>query len=275
MTEPASPRVSVVMATLNRAGALPGAIESVLSQAGVSFELIVVDDGSTDPTPEVLDRYRDDPRVKVLRNDRNLGLPAALNRGIGLARGRYIARIDDDDHWTETAKLQRQAACLDQQPEIGVLGTAFVDETGREVFNPRSDSGIRAQMLFRCPFCHPSVLVRADAIRQAGGYDESLRYAEDWELWMRIGRDWQFANLAEVTLRKCQGDNTLSARYHGRQATLARRFIATYGKDYPRSWLAGAYHAATALVFRVAPPGSALNRRLSGLFRQTFRLDGR
>lgn len=268
-----TPRVSVVMSTLNRAGTLSRAIDSVLGQEGSVLELVVVDDGSGDGTPSVLERYAGDSRVRVVRNDRNLGLPASLNRGIAGSRGEFIARIDDDDVWTDTAKIARQLNFMDNHPDTGLLGTGYVDEWEQRVTNPVTDAAIRRQMLFRCPFCHPSVVVRKRAIEAAGFYDENLPYAEDWDLWLRIGRQWRLANLPATTLVKNPGPGNLSERYFLRQLKMASGFAAKYASDYPRSTTARAYHAAARAFFRAVPAGGRLHTRMGKAFRRGFGLD--
>ena len=267
--------ISVVLATRNRSGLVGRAVDSVLSQRGVDLELLVIDDASEDTTADELARWRDDGRVRVVRNDRRRGLPASLNRGIGLARGAFIARIDDDDVWTDERKLDAQLDWMRAHPDTVLLGTAYVDEWGRETRNPSDDAAIRRQMLLRCPFCHSSVLFSTAAFRAAGGYDETLDYAEDWELWMRLGREGRLANLDRVCLVKAAGEDTLSARHFERQLRSAGTLAARHAAHYPGRWRARGLHAFNRAFFRVFPAGGRVHGWMGGAFRQFFRLGDR
>lgn len=271
---PTVPQVSVLLSTYNRAGALPAAIDSVLAQQGVELELLVVDDCSTDGTAETLKSWSDDGRVRLLRNAENLGLPASLNRAVRAASAPLLARIDDDDRWQDRFKLQRQLDWMAKHPDTVLLGTAYVDEWGRVSHNPISDEAIRRQMLLRCPFCHSSVVLRTAAVLDAGAYDESLPYAEDWDLWLRLGRVGKLANLEEVTLLKEQGENTLSERFFLRQLAMASDFATRYGKDYPGAFKARTMHAFNRFFFRVFPAGGRVHKAMGSAYRRVFRING-
>lgn len=261
------------MSTRNRAATLPRAIESVLAQQDAHFELIIIDDHSLDQTPETLARWAADERVTCLRNDKNLGLPASLNRAASLARGEFLARIDDDDHWTDQRKLNQQLDWMESHPDGVLLGTAYVDEQGREIINPLSDAEIRQQMLFRCPFCHSSVVMRRSGFDAVSGYDESLPYAEDWDLWLRLGARGVMGNLDAVTLVKEPGENNLSQRFFHRQLAMAQDFVRRYGSDYPQAGKASALHRFNRLFFRLVPVNSGLHRGMGRLFRRVFQLE--
>lgn len=265
-------RVSVVMSTLNRDNTVSRAIDSVLCQDYPHIELVVVDDGSSDTTPEVLAVYASDPRVTVLRNQKNLGLPAALNRGVKESTGEFIARIDDDDYWHVPQKLSRQVAYMLQHPRCGLVGTGYLDEWGREIANPETDAAIRQQMLFRCPFCHPSVLMRRAALEESGGYDETLSYAEDWELWLRIGRTWQLGNLPDISVTKELVDASLSERHFLTQLGTATDFARRFSPDYPRAWRALTYHYCSRAFFALFRPGSGPHRLLRRIYLRSFGL---
>lgn len=267
-----NPEISIILSTFNRAGLLPRAIDSVRAQSFESFELIVINDASTDDTGSALEHYAHDPRLRIISNEHNLGLQRSLNRGIEAARGTYIARIDDDDCWTDAQKLDKQVARLNQNPNCGLVGTAYVDEQGETCLNPLTDGDIRRQILFRCPFCHSSVLMRAEAVRGAGGYDDSLPYAEDWDLWLKIGVDWELANLGEVCVTRDRGSETLSEQYFLRQLDIARQLVRRHGADYPARIRARAYHAASVLFFTVIPVGGRIHRMMQSLFTRVFGL---
>ncbi len=265
-------RVSVLMSTYNRAGTLARAVESVLAQKDAPLELLIVDDHSSDGTAELLARWQDDGRVVAVRNEQNLGLPASLNRAASLARGEFLARLDDDDYWTDTRKLSGSWPGT-AGPDGVLLGTAYIDEQGRASVNPLSDEDIRGQLLFRCPFCHSSVLMRRAAFEAVAGYDESLPYAEDWDLWLRLGAQGAMGNLDAVTLVKEPGDNTMSRRFFHRQLAMAQGFAERYGADYPGARRAAALHRFNRLFFSVVPVNSALHQAMGKAFRRLFQLE--
>lgn len=266
-------QVSVLLSTKDRADSLEAAVASVLAQEAISFELIVVDDGSTDHTGQVLERLAGDDRIRVLHHEHSRGLPAALNRAAVQARGVCLARIDDDDHWTRPDKLARQWAEFERNPDLVLLGTGYRDEWGREIRNPAGDREIRKQMLFRCPFCHPSVMIRTSAFRSAGGYDEALSYGEDWELWLRLGKAGRLANLDLLAVNKAGGTETLSARNFKRQLDLAVSLAQTHEADYPGARRALWMHRFSRWFFGHFPVGGRVHLALGRTYRGVFALE--
>ena len=187
------PRVSVVIPAYNAAATLPETLDSVFRQSFTEFEVIVVDDGSTDATSDVLATYGD--RVRVLRKA-NEGKPAATrNLGVRAARGEYVAFLDADDCWTES-KLELQVALLDRRPEVGLVytGDVTIDERGRRLrVNPcpvGARGRIHGLLTVHNVMVGSSVVARRRAIEEAGGFDEDLTSIENWDLWIRIARGW-------------------------------------------------------------------------------------
>lgn len=185
------PVVTVLIPVHNGTAFLRDAIGSVLGQTFGDFELLLLDDASTDESREIIGSFRD-PRVRLERNARNVGQTATLNRGLDLARGRYVARLDQDDV-SLPRRLERQVELLERRPEIDVVGTwgFVIDARGRRVGAMRRrvrDRGsfLGALIVGECPFWHPSVVFRRDAIRALGGYDTSFAPAEDVDLWTRL-----------------------------------------------------------------------------------------
>jgi glycosyltransferase involved in cell wall biosynthesis len=211
-----SPAVSVVMSAYNGERFLREAVESILRQTFSDFELIVVDDGSTDATPRMLAEYAAaDSRVVVHRQS-NQGHAAGLNCGIGLARAPLIARIDADDAALPT-RLERQSRFLIEHATVAVVGGAvtFIDESGRsfaDVPYPLTDAEIRETLTkMSAPFLHPAVMLRRDAFERVGGYRPVFQVAEDYDLWLRIAECYELANLPEIVLRY---------RIHAKQTTV-------------------------------------------------------
>ena len=194
------------------------ALESALRQTEPDLELVVVDDGSTDATPAILERIRD-PRLVVLRNEETQGLAASLNRALDIARGRYVARLDADDVAFEH-RLARQVERLRTRPRVAVVGSAAleVDEAGRPGalhVMPSGPNVVRWAVLFSSPFFHPSVLVERAALERHGlRYDSEYLESEDYDLWARL-------------LAHESGDNLLEPlvlyRTHPGQASQRRR----------------------------------------------------
>lgn len=191
------PRVTVLLPAYDCALFLREAVDSVLAQTLRDFELVVIDDGSTDGTAQVLQSY-DDPRMVVLTQE-NQGMAAALNRGLALARGEYVARMDADDR-SAPQRLERQVAFLDGHPEVVVVGSRYRTMDvhgvpGSVVRLMRHDKDLRREMYLSSPFTHGCVMLRRQAVLAVGGYDGSLWPAEDYDLWTRIGGG--LANLPE------------------------------------------------------------------------------
>jgi len=232
-----TPAVSVLMSVRDGAPWVSEAVESVLAQTASDLELIVIDDGSTDATPDLLASIRD-PRLRLARHEPR-GLTRSLNRALSLARAPLLARLDADD-LALPERLARQRAFLDSHPEIGLLGTGAmeVDTSGREVGTvspPVGDAAIRRALIRRNPFVHSSVMMRRSVLAQAGGYDESLSVAQDYDLWMRMSRITRLANLpAPLVVRRLVPGRISAARDAERLSTEARvRWRALRSGAYP------------------------------------------
>ena len=211
------PLVSVVMAAHDAETYLHDAVQSVLAQTVASLELVVVDDGSRDRTPELLEAVRD-PRLVVLRTDNRQGLAAALNHGLEHARGRYIARLDADDLALPT-RLERQLDRL-RRDSLGIVGSAVVDlddegRLGAAREMPGDPLSVRWHALFSSPFYHPTVLLdRTILDRHRLRYDPSYEESEDYELWTRLLAVADGANVEEPLVLY---------RVHAEQASQRRR----------------------------------------------------
>jgi glycosyltransferase involved in cell wall biosynthesis len=180
------PRVTVVMAAHDDAPFLGAALDSVLGQTFGDFELIVVDDASTDTSREIVKRYRD-PRVRLLVNATNLGGGATRNRGWAGGGGEYVANLDGNDV-ALPERLARQVAYLDAHPAVGAVGAQaiVIDAKGRRVgalWRPVTELGIRWCRIFQSPVIHSSAMFRRSVV---GRYDERYRYGEDFDLFRRI-----------------------------------------------------------------------------------------
>ena len=199
------PLVTVLMAVHNDLAYLPEAVDSILGQTLDDFEFLVLDDGSTDGSGEYLAGLND-PRVRLVRNGDNLGLTRSLNRGLDLAEGLFVARMDADDV-ALPHRLERQVAFLDAHPRVGIVGSSrvLIDPAGGFVAHApavEDDIGIRWKCLLGNPFAHPAVTFRLDLMDAHGlRYDETYLTAQDYELWSRLLGVTEGANLAEPLLR--------------------------------------------------------------------------
>jgi glycosyltransferase involved in cell wall biosynthesis len=201
----AIPDISVVMSVFNGECFLREAVESILTQSFRDFEFIVIDDGSADAVRSMLHCYQTrDSRIRVYHQE-NRGLVASLNRGCGLARGKYIARMDADDIAIRD-RLAWQIEFMERHPEVAVVGGAvqFIDQSGkalrtagRPLHNPEIQEIILGQSGV---MWHPTVLMRKAAFSQVGGY-RNVADAEDYDLWLRMAERFELANLPEVLLK--------------------------------------------------------------------------
>ncbi|MCI0519879.1 MAG: glycosyltransferase [Chloroflexi bacterium] len=233
----ASPRVSVLLPCYNAAETLDEALDSLARQTLDDFEIVAVDDGSSDATPEILRAWqRRQPRLVCIECPHE-GLIAALNAGLQVCRAEWTARMDADDR-AHPARLEKQAAFLAEHPEIAAVAcrvSGFPAEALREGFqiymewqnSLLTDEDIRREMFVESPLAHPSVMFRRSAVLAAGGYQEH-GWAEDYDLWLRLYLQGAgFAKLPEVLLEwrerpdrltRCDGryslENFLRAKAH-------------------------------------------------------------
>jgi glycosyltransferase involved in cell wall biosynthesis len=199
-----TPKVSVILPVFNGEKYIREAIESILTQSFYDFELIILNDGSTDHSDEIISSFSDS-RIVFIRSHQNIGLIATLNQGIQAARGTYLARMDADDI-SLPHRLQAQVDFLDMHPEIGVVGGGYlpIDSDGLPVsapkFWPEYPVTTKWLLLVCNPVCHPSTMIRSDLIRQVGGYQIGFSHAEDYELWTRLALHTGICSIQDTLL---------------------------------------------------------------------------
>ena len=234
------PRVSVITPTFNRAGFIEEAVASVLAQTVSDFEMLIVDDGSTDNTREVLEPYLEDGRVRYFYQE-NQGQSVARNRGLVESRGQYLCFIDSDNAW-ETDKLERQLTFMDEHPEVDVVygDIITIDEGSHEIGrdNMSRFSGQITGSLLRDNFVSINTsMVRRHCFDQMGGFNEKDRLAEDYDLWLRYSTRFNFHYLpgyfARYRVMADQISSDKTARFWANERTL-QKFLDTFG--YSVSW---------------------------------------
>ena len=191
------PTVSVIIPTYNRAHLVGRAIRSVLAQTYQDFEIIVVDDASTDNTEEVVNSFND-PHIRYIRHEKNHGGAAARNTGINVARGEYIAFQDSDDEWLPE-KLEKQMKVFESAPaKVGVVYTGFwrIDDD-KKTYIPstkinRKEGNVHNELLEGNFVTTQAAIVKRECLRKAGMFDERLPRLQDWELFIRISKSYEF-----------------------------------------------------------------------------------
>lgn len=216
-----TPRVSVIMAVHNGERYLREAISSILGQTFTDFEFIIIDDGSSDQSPEIILSFND-PRIIFLRNERNLGLTISLNRGLDVARGDYIARMDSDDI-SLPERLAKQVAFMDAHPQVGACSTWALDinEAGQIIGERNTLVGEQLDNFYwRTSLIHPAAMIRF-AGRDDLRYDQNIRYSQDYDFWLRIRSQSKLENLPEHLLLYRVHQQSITATRSEKQITIA------------------------------------------------------
>jgi len=242
---PRAPRVTVFIPVNNREHYITTAIDSILNQDFTDFELLVVDDGSTDRTAEVVAGYRDS-RIRLACNGRNLGIPASRNRGLDLARGEYIALLDSDDYaypW----RLRRQVEFLDRHPRIVQVGgwCTLMDAQGAPLSrirrHPTRPEDVDVHLLYHCALINRTIMARTAGLREFG-YDEGFSRCQDYELHGRLAEHHAMANMAEILVcgREHPGRVTRNTRGLGcnRKMAIQGRLLEALGVEFSEDDLA-------------------------------------
>ncbi len=248
-----APRVSVIMATFNGAPFILDSVRSVLSQTWIDFELVIVDDGSTDGTQEILAGISD-PRIRVIRNATNLGVVELRNRCFAAARGEYVAMLDHDD-LSRPTRLAKQVAYLDAHPGTVLVGTdGHVLDRGRlapdGILRRTSPAVIHWQMLLVNPLICSSVMFRAESVRRLGAFvRDSYEYADDFDLYHRLRSQGDIARLDEsLTIYRLHTGNAFRAHEPVMAVNAARVLLPAYARVFGPD----AQAAATLIVNHVA-----------------------
>lgn len=227
------------MSVYNNAGTVSKSIDSILDQSFSDFEFIIIDDSSEDGTPDVINSYSDS-RIVFVKNKENLGLTKSLNKGIKIARGKYLARIDADDY-SFPDRLKLQLGFFLSNPGYVLLGTSFniIDSDNnilKKVISDQSPEKIYYDLLFQNMFAHSSVMFDIEKVKSIGSYQENYRFTQDYDLWLRLstlGKIWVLPQI--LTNWTSTSSNISSSNYHNQRSAYKeifrknlKRFI---GKD--------------------------------------------
>lgn len=226
----ASPKVSVVLPVYNGEPYLPEAIESILNQTFNDFEFIIIDDGSQDKTWQIANTYAEkDRRLVLYRNPSNLGLIKSLNKGLELARGKYVARQDADDI-SLPDRLAKQVEYFEQHPEIGLLGTAYyrLNGQGERILRcpPATDTDIRWKLLFDNVWCHASMMFRRALIKVGEPFYRDFLHAEDYELWTRLLKKTRASTLSIPLVIYREHENSICSKNWNDQVSMVAKISA-------------------------------------------------
>jgi glycosyltransferase involved in cell wall biosynthesis len=250
-----TPRISAIIGAYNNAATLERAIDSLLAQTASDLELIVIDDGSRDDSPEIARAAAErDPRVRAIALPENLGISRSLNHAIAAARAEFVA-IQDADDYSEPNRLERQLDTLEHNPDIAVVGCRMreVDEQGRELV-PRTRfvaGDVRSALLHFNPIPNTSAAMRRDRVLEVGGYDPRYRYAMEHDLWLRLAERYRIVTLDEVLATRTMGTANVAAR--AERAQLAETVRARASALVRRRTLRGASGMALPAISYLTP----------------------
>lgn len=228
------------MPTFNRAGTIGLAIESVLKQNYSNWELLVIDNQSTDNTQRVVEKYlKKDKRIRYfnLQKSSNQSISDYINYGITIAQGEYIARLDDDDEWCDPDKLVKQVDFLNNNEEYIIVGggAIMVDADRKEIYKflkRETDTAIKNNALYANPFWHNTVVFRKDTVLKVGMY-KNYRFVEDWDLWLRLGKIGKLYNFQEHFSLYMNAGQNLSVKNQKLAAKTILNLIKNYKSEYP------------------------------------------
>jgi len=233
---PAFPSISIIMSVHNGTSTINRALRSIQAQTFTDWEIIIVDDASTDNTQQILFSWQSNlspDQMTIINNSSKIGLTKSLNKCLPIARGKYIARLDADDMW-HPDKLKQQSSFLDQHPDIGVVGSFYANIHNKRIkliSLPQHDDKIRQQIYSFNPLGHSCVLLRKHLILAVDGYNTAIYYGQDRELWFRLLPLTSFYNLPAYLCYR-QADQGISATSSASQMMQSVKTKLTYLRRY-------------------------------------------
>lgn len=248
------------MAVFNASQDVEASVRSILNQTFRDFEFLIVDDGSTDSTPDILRALAsEDPRIRIL-TQKNTGLTRALNRGLEEVRGTYIARQDADD-LSNPNRLDLQVRAMQQDPGIVLCGTScesLYQDGSTSLWKAHEPEKLASVVYYKTPFAHSTAMMRTDVCRKLGGYNPAYRTAQDAELWIRFAKAGKLAMLSDPLVRRTVSKTSVSATRRRQQFKDALHARWTHSPVRLKPWVA--FHALRTFLIGIASP--ALLHRL-------------
>jgi glycosyltransferase involved in cell wall biosynthesis len=232
-----NPLVSVILPCYNADAFVEAAVISIMDQTYRNLEIIIINDCSTDKTPGILEMLAEkDPRIKIIHNEKNYGLVTSLNKGIANANGKYIARMDADDI-SLTNRIEMQVDFMESNSDVALCGSNYIiiDDKNTQIGKiefPSEDRILKTELLFMCPFGHPTVMIKKEIFEQCGYY-EDIAPSEDYELWVRISKGHRVGNIPGYLLKyRWHGNNITIVQHENHLHTLEKainRHAASFG----------------------------------------------
>ncbi len=235
-------KVSILISVYNGKKTIEQCLESIKSQTFQDFEIICVNDASTDKTLEELKKWQKifgSEKFILIHNPYNLGLTKSLNLALAQARGKIIARIDPDDYW-EKEKLEKQVDFMENNPEYGIIGCNHINiyknnKNKKYIELPETHEAISKKLFRRNPFAHSCIIAKTDLIKSAGGYDEKIKYGQDYELWLRCFPLTKFYNIQEFLCARIV-DGGISVKKQNAQMRQSIKTRLKYIRKYKYGW---------------------------------------
>ena len=258
------PKISILMPVHNGAKYLPKVIENILAQTFVDFELVMINDGSTDSSWRIMSELvTKDQRIKLITNTDNLGITKSLNIGLEKCQGKYIARADVDDLY-DPDRLKEQYEFMEAEPDVALCGSLgwYIDEGGQKVGEknlPLKYSEIKEKLLFNNQFIHSSLFIRKSILDKEGFYNESFKASQDYELVVRLARKYRLVNLPNRLVSWRVSHNSLS--WSGKRQewdAIRTRYWAITKYGYPK--LKGLNNILLRLIWFVVPQRLKIRR---------------
>lgn len=251
-----TPLISVILSSYNGTKYIRESIESVLNQSYTNLEFIIINDCSSDNTEDIISEYKKkDSRIIYIKNSSNLKLTASLNKGVEISQGKYIARIDDDDIWSDKDKLKKQVEFMESNTDYGICGTnmILINESWEEigwVEHRISDIQIRSHISQSNQFSHSTIMMRKSILQLSGAYIDAPynRYTEDYDLWLRIWIYSKFYNLEDYCVKYRVRPWSITWKKSLQQNINALRVYFKYRKQYPKKYYGLSCHIITIIV---------------------------
>ncbi len=253
----ATPEISILMSVYNGDVFLRAALESILAQTFSDFECIVIDDASTDTTSDILKEFVAlDSRIHVFRNEHNHGLTASLNVGLTHCRGHYVARMDADDI-ALAGRLMTQYWFMEEHPDVVASGSCVdvIDTSGQRLGEKNlalTYEDIKSKMMFNNQFIHSTLFFRTDVLKSCGGYDETFKKSQDYELMLRLCSRFPVVNLREKLVQfRLHGDSLSWTSRDQQKAAIRARWMAIVKYKFP--FFSGVWHIVLRVLWMLVP----------------------